>query len=89
MEIRDFLLDRKLDSYAQNNLTIVDQTYSDILLIEKLSTIIEQVLSNINRNIFVFLGGATASGKTTITDKLVKNLSIKKLMYAECVLMIM
>jgi len=78
MEIRDFLLDRKLDSYAQNNLVIVNQIFSDISLIEKLSSIIEQLLSNMNRNIFVFLGGATASGKTSITDKLVRSLVGKK-----------
>lgn len=79
MEIKDFLLDRKLDSYMQDNLAIVDQIYSDISLIEKLGSIIEQVLSNMNRNIFVFLGGATASGKTSITDKLVNNLETKKI----------
>lgn len=78
MEIRDFLLDRKLDSYVKSNFNIVNQIYSDILLIEKLSTIIEQLLSNMNRNIFIFLGGATASGKTVVTDKLVKSLSLKK-----------
>lgn len=79
MEIRDFLLDRKLDSYVKSNFGIVNQIYSDVLLIEKLNTIIEHLLSNMNRNIFIFLGGATASGKTVITDKLIKSLSLKKL----------
>lgn len=79
MEIRDFLLDRKLDSYVKSNFNVVNQIYSDASLIEKLSTIIEQLLSNVKRNILIFLGGATASGKTIMTDRLIKNLSSNKL----------